>query len=68
MQLPGKYRRIITDAIGGDLEFDLFHRWFNSIFLLSALLSVSLFYSQFKRTQLEASDRLPVYITPHPRE
>ncbi|GAB4817352.1 hypothetical protein N2152v2_004398 [Parachlorella kessleri] len=67
-QLPLKYRQIITDAIGGDLEFDLFHRCFNSVFLVSALLSLLLFYSQFKRTQLEASDRLPVYITPHPRE
>ena len=32
--------------MGGELEFDLFHRWFNAIFLLSALLSTALFYSQ----------------------
>ena len=64
LQLPLKYRAIITDAIGGELEFDAFHRWFNGIFLLSASISTVLFYAQFRRTQQEASDRLPVYFAP----
>eukprot|EP00887_Chlorella_sp_A99_P004233 scaffold15.g4233.t1 len=63
-QLPLKYRAIITDAIGGELEFDAFHRFFNGLFLLSASLSVVLFHAQFRRTQQEASDRLPVYFAP----
>jgi hypothetical protein len=52
-----------ADAIGGELEYDVFHRWFNSVFLISATLSVLLFYSQYKRTQSEAMDRLPVYVS-----
>jgi hypothetical protein len=63
-QLPERYRAAVTDAIGGDLEFDLFHRWFHALFLLSASLSVLLFYSQAARTRAEAMDRLPVYCAP----
>lgn len=61
-QLPVKYRRVVSDAIGGELEFDSFHRWFHSFFLASAVVSVVLFYSQVRRTKAEALDRLPVYL------
>lgn len=63
-QLPPKYRGIISAAIGGEMEFDMLHRWFNSTFLLSALLSVLLFYGLLRQKRQEASDRLPLYLAP----
>ncbi|EFN56411.1 hypothetical protein CHLNCDRAFT_144997 [Chlorella variabilis] len=63
-QLPRNYRGIISDAIGGEMEFDMLHRWFNSTFLISASLSLLLFYGLLRQKRQEASDRLPLYITP----
>lgn len=67
-QLPAKYRGIISEAIGGEMEFDMLHRWFNSTFLISALLSVLLFYGLLRQKRQEASDRLPVYMAPSEKE
>jgi golgi pH regulator len=64
-QLPVKYRQVVSDAIGGQLEFDVFQTRFHTFFLVSALFSLMLFYSQVKRTRAEALDRLPVYIGLH---
>lgn len=61
-QLPERYRATITDAIGGDLEFDLYHYWFHALFLLSASASVALFYQQVSQSRAEAMDRLPMYV------
>lgn len=43
-------------------------RWFNSTFLISALLSVLLFYGLLRQKRQEASDRLPVYMAPSEKE
>ena len=64
-QLPVKYRQVVSDAIGGELEFDVFQTRFHTFFLVSAVFSLMLFYSQVKRTKAEALDRLPVYIGLH---
>lgn len=34
-------------ALGGQLEFQFFHAWFNGLFLASALLSLAGFYWQY---------------------
>ncbi|KAK9815635.1 hypothetical protein WJX72_007232 [[Myrmecia] bisecta] len=60
-QLPLKYRSIITDVLGGELEFEFFHRWFNSLFLASALLTMLLFYGQYQSSLQDAAD-LPLYV------
>ncbi len=43
-------------------------RWFNSTFLISAVLSVLLFYGLLRQKRQEASDRLPVYMAPSEKE
>lgn len=39
-QLPDKYRPIISGVIGGDMDYDALHRWFNSTFLIAATASL----------------------------
>lgn len=46
MSLPQRYRIVISEVLGNDLEFDFFHRWADVVFLASALLSaLSIFIS-----------------------
>ena len=52
-------RAVITDALGGELEFEFFHRWFNTLFLVSALLTILLFYVQHRQSRDE--QELPLY-------
>lgn len=39
MNMPEKYRLIITQVLG-ELQFSFYHRWFDLIFLISALSSI----------------------------
>lgn len=63
-QLPEQYRTTVTDAIGGDLEFDTYHKGFHAIFLVTVFVSLWLFWQQISRRNAEALDRLPTYIVP----
>lgn len=64
-QLPERFRTAVTDAIGGDLEFDIYHRWFHALFFFSASLSVLIFYRQVRQGRAEAMDRLPLFDIPN---
>lgn len=64
-QLPQQYRAAVTGAIGGDLEFDSYHRGFHAIFLVTAVASIGLLWQQTSRRKAEAMDRLPTYILPN---
>ncbi|RWS10599.1 putative Golgi pH regulator C-like protein [Dinothrombium tinctorium] len=54
MNMPLEYRTIITQVLG-DLQFNFYHRWFDVIFLLSALSSIGFLYLAHK--QVSTGDR-----------
>lgn len=48
MNMPPKYREIVTVVLG-DLQFHFYHRWFDVIFLVSALASIGFLYVAHKQ-------------------
>jgi len=48
MNMPAQYREIISLVLG-DLQFNFYHRWFDVIFLVSALASIGFLYLAHKQ-------------------
>lgn len=48
MNVPASYRMIITEVLG-NLNFQFYHRWFDVIFLVSALSSIGFLYLAHKQ-------------------
>uniref|UniRef100_A0A6A7G043 Golgi pH regulator-like n=2 Tax=Hirondellea gigas TaxID=1518452 RepID=A0A6A7G043_9CRUS len=53
MNMPLEYRTIITQVLG-DLQFHFYHRWFDVIFLVSAVTTIVILY--MTHTQLPVPD------------
>lgn len=51
MNVPAQYRVIITQVLG-DLQFSFYHRWFDVIFLVSALSSIVFMYLAHQQKQI----------------
>jgi hypothetical protein len=43
MSLPPQYRAVVTQVLG-NIEFDFYHRWFDFIFVPSALVTMAVFF------------------------
>jgi hypothetical protein len=54
MNMPAQYREIIARVLG-DLEFNYYHRWFDTVFLVTAVLSVVFVVAAEKYKQLSAT-------------
>jgi len=55
MNMPLDYRTIITQVLG-DLQFHFYHRWFDVIFLVSAVTTIGILYlahQQVKSTEVD---------------
>ena len=49
-QLPARYRGVISSVLGDDLQFSFYQKFYDVIFLTSAVLSIFLLYAHHTQT------------------
>lgn len=57
MNMPPEYRVIITEVLSG-LHFNFYHRWFDVIFLVSALSTIGILYLLHKPHKNDSNETL----------
>ncbi|KXZ55776.1 hypothetical protein GPECTOR_2g1326 [Gonium pectorale] len=57
--VPLAYRADMDRAMGGQLDFQFFHRWFNGLFLASALVTLLLLWGQYQAHRYDSLELLP---------
>nr|CAG4644822.1 EOG090X06XN [Leptodora kindtii] len=60
MNMPAEYRSIISEVLG-DLQFSFYHRWFDVIFLVSALSSIAFLYLAHKQAPSATDSKISPY-------
>jgi len=60
MNLPEDYREVVTEVLGVDMQFNFFHRFFDRIFLASAIATTVALYvlhiQRIERTKMHSFD------------
>ena len=57
LYLPPEAKGAMTQALGNAVEFDAFHRWFDFLFLVSALTTIPLLFVHYKgKSRMKAGD------------
>ena len=46
--VPLNYRADMDAALGGEMDFQFFHRWFNGLFLATAVVTAAALYGQYQ--------------------
>jgi hypothetical protein len=57
MNMPAVYRSIITEVVG-DLKFSFYHRWFDVMFLVAALITIGIIALLHKRDLEPSQDNV----------
>ncbi len=56
MNMPVQYRTIVTEVLG-DLQFNFYHRWFDVMFLVAALITLGILAVVHKRADGDLGER-----------
>lgn len=54
MNLPEEYRKTVTEVLG-NVQFNYFHRWFDRVFLASAIITIVFLYMFYRQKKMRTN-------------